>query len=111
MPMHLQVKLLRFLENGEMLRVGGLKSMKVNTRVITATNRNLEEMVANGTFRSDLYYRLNVVPIRIPFLAKRRAEVAYSFPGNIRELENMTKRLVTMVEDEGVTVRHLSGHL
>lgn len=140
-PMHLQVKLLRFLENGEMVRVGGIKSMKVDTRVITATNRNLEEMVANKTFRSDLYYRLNVVPIRIPSLAKRREEIgplidfflarfnreynveksisrgvrncllAYSFPGNIRELENLMKRLVTMVEDEEITVHHLPGHL
>ena len=140
-PMHLQVKLLRFLENGEMVRVGGLKSMKVNTRVITATNRNLEEMVENGTFRSDLYYRLNVVPIRIPSLAKRREEVGplidfflarfnreyrakktisrgvrnclltYSFPGNIRELENLLKRLVTMVEEEEITVHHLPQHL
>ena len=140
-PMHLQVKLLRFLENGEMVRVGGLKSMKVNTRVITATNRNLEEMVENGTFRSDLYYRLNVVPIKIPALAKRREEVgplidffltrfnreyrveksisrgvrnsllAYSFPGNIRELENLLKRLVTMVEEDEITVHHLPKHL
>lgn len=140
-PMHLQVKLLRFLENGEMVRVGGLKSMKVNTRVITATNRNLEEMVANCTFRSDLYYRLNVVPIRIPSLAKRREEIGplidfflarfnreyrvektisrgarnclltYSFPGNIRELENLLKRLVTMVEDEEIKAHHLPQQL
>ncbi|MFT5728973.1 MAG: PAS domain S-box-containing protein [Desulforhopalus sp.] len=140
-PMHLQVKLLRFLENGEMVRVGGIKSLKVNTRVITATNRNLEEMVADGTFRSDLYYRLNVVPIRIPSLAKRREEVgplidfflarfnreysvgktisrgvrnsllSYNFPGNIRELENLLKRLVAMVEDEEITVHHLPEHL
>ncbi|MCP4293998.1 MAG: PAS domain S-box protein, partial [Proteobacteria bacterium] len=60
-PMHLQVKLLRFLEGGEMVRVGGIKSMKVNTRVIVATNRNLEEMVEKGSFRSDLYFRLSVV--------------------------------------------------
>lgn len=139
--MHLQVKLLRFLENGEMVRVGGIKSMKVNTRIIAATNRNLEEMVANGTFRSDLYYRLNVVPIRIPPLASRQEEIgplidlflarfnreykvektisrgvrnhllAYSFPGNIRELENLLKRLVTMVEGDEIAIHHLPEHL
>ncbi len=136
-PLHLQVKLLRFLEGGEVVRVGGLKSMKINTRVIAATNRNLEEMVARGTFRRDLYYRLNVVPLRIPSLAERKEEIsplidfflkrytkeyklnkeisraarntllAYDFPGNIRELENLIKRLVAMTEEEEIQVRHL----
>ena len=140
-PLHLQVKLLRFLEGGEMVRVGGIKSMKINTRVIAATNRNLEEMVENGTFRSDLYYRLNVVPLRIPSLAERKEEVsplidfflkrynkeyhvdrtlsraarntlqAYPFPGNIRELENLIKRLVAMTEGPEITVRHLPEQL
>lgn len=136
-PMHLQVKLLRFLEGGEMVRVGGLKSMKVNTRVIVATNRNLEEMVENGTFRSDLYFRLSVVPLRIPPLCQRKEEIgslidfflsrfnreyklkktiakgvknsllSYNFPGNIRELENLIKRLVTMTEGKDIRVHHL----
>ena len=136
-PKHLQVKLLRFLEGGEMVRVGGVKSMKVNTRVIAATNRNLEEMVENGSFRSDLYFRLSVVPLRIPPLVERKEEIgplvdfflsrfnreykvektisravknsllSYTFPGNIRELENLVKRLVTMTEDEDIKVHHL----
>ncbi len=136
-PMHLQVKLLRFLEGGEMVRVGGIKSMKVNTRVIVATNRNLEEMVEKGSFRSDLYFRLSVVPLRIPSLAERKEEIvplidfflarfnreykvdkkisravkntllSYSFPGNIRELENLVKRLVAMTEDDDIKVHHL----
>ena len=140
-PMHLQVKLLRFLEGGELVRVGGVKSLKVNTRVIAATNRNLEEMVDNGSFRRDLYFRLNVVSLQIPPLAQRNEEIvpllnfflqrfnreynvektisraaknhllAYEFPGNIRELENLVKRLVTMTEDEEITVHHLPGHI
>jgi PAS domain S-box-containing protein len=140
-PMHLQVKLLRFLEGGEVVRVGGLKSIKVNTRVIAATNRNLEEMVEKGSFRSDLYFRLNVVPLRIPSLAERKEEIgplidfflarfnreykvsktisravknsllSYTFPGNIRELENLVKRLVTMTEDEDIKIHHLPERL
>jgi PAS domain S-box-containing protein len=140
-PLHLQVKLLRFLEGGEIVRVGGLKSIKINTRVIAATNRNLEEMVENGRFRSDLYYRLNVVPLRIPSLAERREEIsplidfflkrfnkefkvgkelsraarntlmAYPFPGNIRELENLVKRLVAMTEEDDINVRNLPESL
>ena len=136
-PMHLQVKLLRFLEGGELVRVGGLKSIKINTRVIAATNRNLEEMVAKGSFRSDLFFRLNVVPIRIPSLSERKEEIkplidfflerfnrefkvrktmtrafknalqSYDFSGNIRELENLIKQLVTMTEDDNIKVHHL----
>lgn len=140
-PMHLQVKLLRFLEGGEMVRVGGLKSIKVNTRIIAATNRDLEEMVAKGSFRSDLYFRLNVVPLRIPSLSERKEEVgplvdfflarfnreykvtktisrgvknflqSYTFPGNIRELENLMKRLVAMTAEEDIKVHHLPHHV
>ncbi|SDO53432.1 PAS domain S-box-containing protein [Desulforhopalus singaporensis] len=136
-PIHLQVKLLRFLEGGEMVRVGGLKSIKVNTRIIAATNRDLEEMVSSGKFRSDLYFRLNVVPLKIPPLARRREEInplidffldrfnkeykmdkrisrgvrnalqLYDFPGNIRELENLVKRLVTMSEEQDITMHNL----
>ncbi len=120
-----------------MVRVGGIKSMKVNTRVIVATNRNLEEMVEKGSFRSDLYFRLSVVPLRIPSLAERKEEIvplidfflarfnreykvdkkisravknsllSYSFPGNIRELEHLAKRLVAMTEDDDIKVHHL----
>jgi PAS domain S-box-containing protein len=136
-PIHLQVKLLRFLEGGELVRVGGVKSIKVNTRVIAATNRNLEEMVEKGSFRSDLYFRICVVPLRIPPLSKRREEIGhligfflkrfnreyktnktisravkntlliYEFPGNIRELENLVKRLVAMTEEDDIKTHHL----
>jgi transcriptional regulator with PAS, ATPase and Fis domain len=72
LPVSSQVKLLRFLEDGHVLRVGGTRPLKANVRVIAATNRSLEEMVDEGTFRLDLYYRLNIIPIRIPPLRERR---------------------------------------
>lgn len=136
-PLHLQVKLLKFLEAGEVIRVGGLQPIKINTRVIAATNRNLEEMVNDRTFRSDLYYRLNVVPLHIPALGERKEEIPYlldfflnrfnrefdqektfsraaknalqssEYKGNIRELENLVKRLVAMTEEDVISLKHL----
>lgn len=140
-PLHLQVKLLRFLEGGEVVKVGGTKSIKLNTRVIAATNRDIEEMVKKGTFRTDLYYRLNVVPLHIPPLAGRKEEIKplidffltrynnkygtakiisraaksllenYEFPGNIRELENLMKRLITMTESDVIKVEQVTTNL
>ncbi len=75
MPMPTQIKLLRVLENGEVTRVGSNNTIKVNVRLISATNRNLEEAVANGTFRQDLYHRLKVVTIRIPPLRERKTDI------------------------------------
>ncbi|MEL6562705.1 MAG: sigma 54-interacting transcriptional regulator, partial [Bacteroidota bacterium] len=128
-PMDLQSKLLRVLQEGEFDQLGATITSKVDVRVIAATNRNLEDMVNEGKFREDLYYRLNVFPIRniplrerkedIPLLAqfflekyaakagksfKRLSKktidqlMKYSFPGNIRELENLIERAV-IVED------------
>lgn len=123
-PLHLQVKLLRVLQEGEFTRVGGSKPIQVDVRVIAATNRNLAQMVAEGTFREDLYYRLNVIPIFVPPLRERKEEIAplvrhflhlfnekygfnktitasalgvlmeYNWPGNIRELRNVIERAV-----------------
>lgn len=75
MPFDLQAKLLRVLQEGEFRRLGGTQNLKVDTRVIAATNRNLEAMVANGTFREDLYYRLNVFPIRNIPLRERKEDI------------------------------------
>ncbi|MDN6319541.1 MAG: sigma 54-interacting transcriptional regulator [Marinobacter sp.] len=132
MPLPLQAKLLRALQEGEVEPLGSNKIAAVDVRVIAATSRNLDAMVADGTFRSDLYYRLNVLEIPIPPLRDRladlgllcetllweisegqdmRAEItdagvaalaSYSWPGNIRELRNVLERALTMGEDNGV---------
>jgi two-component system response regulator AtoC len=123
-----QAKLLRVLQEGEFERVGGGHTIRVNTRVIASTNRNLKEQVAAGTFRQDLFYRLNVVSITVPALRDRRTDIplladaflarvckkrsevphfsaeamqqlmAYSWPGNVRELGNLVENLCVMEE-------------
>lgn len=137
MPMNMQVKLLRVLQQQEVFRVGGSKPVKFNVRVIAATNKNLETMVAQNTFRADLFYRLNVVPIHIPPLRERIEDIIplslhflekfnhdyksnkrfepevllsferYQWPGNVRELENLIERLVVINEDAVLTIKHL----
>ncbi|MGO1659842.1 MAG: sigma-54 interaction domain-containing protein [Marinobacter sp.] len=132
MPLALQAKLLRALQEGEVEPLGSNKVALVDVRVIAATSRNLDAMIAEGSFRSDLYYRLNVLEIPIPPLRDRlvdlgllcetllwdisesqgvRAEItdagvsalaSYSWPGNIRELRNVLERALTMGEDSGV---------
>lgn len=76
MPLHMQVKLLRVLQDGTLERVGGMKPIPINVRIVAATNRDLEQMVQRRTFRNDLYYRLNVVPFVIPPLRERREDIA-----------------------------------
>ncbi len=127
LPIDLQPKLLRFLENGEVFPLGETHPLKVDVRVIAATHRNLEAMVADGTFREDLYYRLAVVPILIRPLRERREDilvlaqhflrnlaedspgftgeagrllVEHSWPGNVRELRNVIERTLAYVQDE-----------
>ncbi len=124
-----QAKLLRVLQEGEFERVGGTKTQKVDVRVVAATNRNLEEEVQRGNFREDLYYRLNVMPINMPPLRERVADIPdlaqflinkistnqgralsiddsglkilmrYDWPGNVRELENRLERAAVMSEN------------
>jgi len=123
LPLCLQPKLLRVIENGEVRRIGATVNKKIDVRLIAATNRNLKEMVKNGTFREDLFYRLNVIPIEIPPLRERKEDiialaqhflnelnnkyktskyfgakiinslVKYDWPGNVRELKNIVERL------------------
>ena len=129
----IQVKLLRFLQERKFERVGGKKTFSVDVRIIAATNRNLEGAVAEGHFRDDLYYRLNVVPIFLPPLRERKEDIpllvghflsrfnaenakrvklsaaamdlimGYSWPGNVRELENCMERIVVMAEREVIS--------
>jgi PAS domain S-box-containing protein len=132
LPLGTQAKLLRALQEGEFERVGGSVTVKVNVRVIAATNRKLTDDVSTGRFRQDLFYRLNVYPITVPALRQRRDDIpllvshfarqigerlgktireipahvlreltAYSWPGNIRELQNVIERAV-IVSSDGV---------
>jgi len=134
MPIDLQVKLLRVLQEREIERIGGKGSLKVDVRIIAATNRNLEKEVSEGRFRIDLYYRLNVFPISMPSLRERPEDIpllvdhfikqfckmnrvenktvsekvmdkllAYSWPGNIRELEHLIERSVLLTSEKIIT--------
>lgn len=138
-PIYLQVKLLHALENHEIYRVGSSNPTKINTRILAATNKDLKEMVKDGKFREDLYYRLNVLPIFIPplrdrqvdipllthyFLSKynnkycmnkqltteaHRALLQYKWPGNIRELENAIERLVITCDQDTIGIHHVKN--
>jgi PAS domain S-box-containing protein len=130
LPFAVQAKLLKFLDDGEIRRLGGTRTIKVNCIVIAATNQNLEELVQRKKFRQDLYFRLNIFPVHIPSLRKRREDIlkisnfylkqynkiykqkkrfsencleelqAYDFPGNVRELKNIIKNAVVIKEKD-----------
>jgi len=130
-----QAKILRSLQEREFVRVGGSKTIQVDVRLISATNKNLEEMMGRGSFRSDLYYRINVVPLTIPPLRQRKEDIplliqhflekhagpgkqkismeameilaAYDWPGNVRELENIIERIVVLSCTDIVTPNDL----
>ena len=99
LPLHLQVKLLRFIQEGETRRLGDVKSIKVDVRIVAATSRDLESMVKEGTFREDLYYRLNVVPIRIPPLRERREDI----PALVEYFIAKTKQRLGITRVRGLT--------
>lgn len=137
LPLHLQVKLLQAVQERNFYRVGGTRLIELDVRIIAATNKNLTEMIQKGTFREDLYYRLNVVTITIPPLRERREDIPllisyfldkfngkhgykkrlssdvvdllvdYRWPGNVRELENVIERLVVLSEEEVISVADL----
>jgi len=138
MPLTMQTKLLRVLQDGEVRAVGSERTRKVNVRVIGATHRDLEAMVASGQFREDLFYRLNVITVRVPALRERADDipllvahfaakhgegrervpkvtraamdrlVAYPWPGNIRQLENEIRRAIVLADDR-IDVTDLSA--
>ncbi len=144
LPLDIQAKLLRVIQDGEFIKVGGTEPVKTNVRIISATNRDLEEQVEKKLFRRDLYYRLNVFPIRVPALNSRREDIPplvesfirkyndkfgvdkniddeakeylqnRDWPGNIRELENVTQRLIIGCKGDTITIldvmRELHGN-
>ena len=137
MPMSMQVKLLRALQEHEITRVGATRTIKLDFRLITATNRDLEAMVEEGTFREDLYYRISVIPLNLPPLRERRSDIPvlanhflqelqeqyggdrsfssagtellcdYTWPGNIRELKNCVERMSVLSTDEIISTEVL----
>ncbi len=141
MPINLQSKLLRVLQEKELTRVGGTTPIKVDVRVIAATNNKLEEQINKGEFREDLFYRLNVIPISIPPLRARKEDISllvnhflekynekynkkqyvdstaiellkqYDWPGNVRELENIIERLSVITTDLFIEKEHVNNIL
>ncbi|ODT72601.1 MAG: nitrogen regulation protein NR(I) [Pelagibacterium sp. SCN 63-23] len=141
MPMDAQTRLLRVLQEGEYTMVGGRSAIKTNVRIVAATHRDLGQMIRQGLFREDLYYRLNVVPIRLPPLRERVDDVTdlvqhflraaqregdpaktispeairlmqnYSWPGNVRELENLVRRLSALYADEQISAEIVQNEL
>jgi two-component system nitrogen regulation response regulator GlnG len=141
MPPEAQTRLLRVLQEGEYTSVGGRTPVRANVRIITATHRDLTHHIRQGLFREDLYFRLNVVPIRVPPLRERVSDIpelvrhfmskaaseglpaklidssamerlkAYRWPGNVRELENMVRRLAALYSEEVIGVDIIEAEL
>jgi two-component system response regulator PilR (NtrC family) len=142
LPLNMQVKLLRVLQEKKVKRVGGVREEPIDCRIVAASNRHLRQMVEAGTFREDLYYRLNIIQIDLPALRERREDLAllidhflskysaeqgkhfqgvgeealrillnYHYPGNVRELENIIERLVTLETGEWLTKEGLPYHM
>ena len=141
LPLSMQTRLLRVLQDGEIMRVGASSPRKVDVRIIAATNRNLAESVEKGTFRRDLFYRLNVATVRIPPLRERREDVrvlaehflaqytakyhkvmafmdvtldmmaAYAWPGNVRELQNLVHSMVITLNGPLISPRDLPAQI
>lgn len=142
MPIPMQIKLLRVIQERTLLRVGGVAPVSINVRLIAATNRDIEKMIAAGEFRQDLFYRLKVVMINIPPLRKRKEDIpllvehfvtliatqfgkpvpeiaddfqealsSYTFPGNVRELQNIVERAVALSRETVLTARDLPADI
>jgi transcriptional regulator with PAS, ATPase and Fis domain len=100
MPIHLQVKLLRVLQDRMVIPVGSNKPVRIDARVVAATNKNLEELVQSGSFREDLYYRINVIPIKIPPLRERKEDIELLLEGLLNRYSKIYEISVPMVENE-----------
>jgi two-component system, NtrC family, response regulator AtoC len=101
-PVEMQVKLLRALQESEFERVGGIKTIRVDVRLVAATNRDLKKLIAQGTFREDLFYRLNVVSIRLPALRERNSDIPLLVEHFLRKFNARLKKNVTGVEQDAV---------
>jgi two-component system, NtrC family, response regulator AtoC len=101
-PVEMQVKLLRAIQESEFERVGGIKTLKVDVRLITATNRDLEAEIARGNFREDLFYRLNVVPLRIPPLRQRAGDIPLLVQHIIKKFNERLKKTITGIADDAL---------
>jgi two-component system nitrogen regulation response regulator GlnG len=141
MPLEAQTRLLRVLQSGEFMPVGGRTPIRAHLRIIAATHRDLRQLVAQGLFREDLFYRLNVVPIRLPPLRERGEDIpalvqhflvrarqeglplktlepeamarlkSYAWPGNVRELENLVRRLAVLYAEETIGAEVIDAEL
>jgi two-component system, NtrC family, nitrogen regulation response regulator GlnG len=141
MPLEAQTRLLRVLQQSEYTSVGGVSPIKANVRIIAATHRDLRQLITQGQFREDLFFRLNVVPLQIPALRERLEDLPdlvrhflesaakeglprkdmsqdaiaalqfYRWPGNVRELENLIKRLMAMESDDTITAGSVTREL
>jgi len=138
MPVSLQVKILRIIEGGTFLRVGGVKDIQVDVRLIAATNRKIQDLIDEGAFREDLYFRLNVLSVKIPPLRERRGDIPllvdhflekfsggkmrfsgdavrmmknYRWKGNVRELANIVERSVLLCDTEIIDIDQLSDEI
>jgi two-component system, NtrC family, response regulator PilR len=138
LPLHMQVKLLRVVQEKSVRPVGEAREETVDVRILSATHKNLPDLVAQGLFREDLFYRINVIELRVPALRERSADIgeiaaailrrvsrraggpspeiskealatlaAYPFPGNVRELENVLERAVTLCTGGTITPEHI----
>ncbi len=138
MPVNLQVKILRVIEGGTFLRVGGVKDITGDVRLVAATNRKLQDLIVEGLFREDLYFRLNVLSVNIPPLRERKDDIPllvdhflekfsggkmsfsgdavrmmknYKWKGNVRELQNIVERSVLLCDTEIIDIDHLSDEI
>jgi len=138
MPVNLQAKLLRAIETGTFRRVGGTSDIKVDVRIVAATNKDLTEECTKGNFREDLFFRLNVIPLHIPPLRERKEDIPllvehfmkkysdrprqfsgsamsiltdYAWKGNVRELENMIERILLFTDNDAITASELPSEL
>lgn len=141
MPLEAQTRLLRVLQDGTFTTIGGRSAIHTNVRIVAATHRNLRQVVSQGLFREDLYYRLNVVPLRLPPLRQRSEDIpdlvryffsqgekqglpaklldpdamnrlrAHNWPGNVRELENLIRRLAVLYSEEHIGMEIIEAEL